>query len=230
MQDFPAWQRDHTLGARDITLRSRQIGAEVMPREAPGLAAKRFLDVSISLILILLFLTVLAIIASAIWFESGAPILFRQHRGGWKGKPFMVLKFRTMRVLEDGAGVAQATRDDPRVTRVGRFLRRTSLDELPQLWNVVRGHMSLVGPRPHALAHDQHYTRLISRYPLRHRMKPGITGLAQVGGLRGETATLESMAARVEADIRYIDHWTFWSDIRILVATARVVFFDRSAY
>jgi lipopolysaccharide/colanic/teichoic acid biosynthesis glycosyltransferase len=140
------------------------------------------------------------------------------------------MKFRTMHVLEDGPLLAQARRNDPRVTRVGAFLRRTSLDELPQLWNVLKGDMSLVGPRPHALAHDQYYGSLLSRYPLRQRMKPGITGLAQIGGWRGETATLEAMAGRVEADIHYVDHWSFWGDLKILLRTASIVFFDRSAY
>lgn len=192
--------------------------------------AKRSFDVMISLLLLLFLLPVLMLISLAVLIDSGRPLFFRQRRGGLGGKPFNILKFRTMHVLEDGPTLSQARRGDPRVTRLGGFLRRTSLDELPQLWNVLRGDMSLVGPRPHALAHDQHYASLISRYPLRQRMKPGITGLAQVGGWRGETAALEAMAGRVEADIRYVDHWSFWGDISILLRTARIVFFDRSAY
>src|SRR5512143_443232 len=138
--------------------------------------------------------------------DSPGPAIFAQPRVGRNNHRYQCYKLRTMHDdLADPNGNRSTARDDDRVTRIGKFLRRTSLDELPQLWNVIRGDMSLAGPRPHALAHDEYYTRLISRYPLRHRMKPGITGLAQVGGLRGETATLESMAARVEADIRYID-------------------------
>lgn len=229
MQDYPTWQRDRSLVEPGVTQQARR--DELMLGRAGGEQfAKRFLDVTASLLLIILLLPVLLMIAAALRLESGSPVFFRQRRGGLHGKPFHVIKFRTMRVLEDGPALAQATRDDPRVTRIGGFLRRTSLDELPQLWNVLKGDMSLVGPRPHALAHDQHYARLIRSYPLRHRMKPGITGLAQVGGLRGETATLEAMAARVDADIRYIECWTFLGDIRILLATARIIFFDRSAY
>lgn len=194
------------------------------------MAAKRGLDIAASAILLLLLLPVLALISCALLLESGSPVLFRQNRGGLAGRPFLIAKFRTMRVLEDGPQLAQARKGDPRVTRLGGFLRKTSLDELPQLWNVLRGDMSLVGPRPHALAHDQHYGLLIPRYTLRQQMKPGITGLAQITGFRGETATIDAMAGRVEADIRYIETWSFWRDIAILVRTARVVFFDRSAY
>lgn len=224
MQDYSAWQ--DALGDRQLSLGKRPSGT--ISLQVPPL--KRSFDAVASALLLLLFFPVLALIACALRIESGGPVLFRQRRGGLGGQPFLVVKFRTMKVLEDGPKLTQATRDDPRVTRLGGFLRRTSLDELPQLWNVLRGDMSLVGPRPHALVHDEHYARLISRYPLRHQVRPGITGLAQVGGLRGETTTLEAMADRVEADIEYIENWTFWGDIRILLATARLVFFDRSAY
>lgn len=192
--------------------------------------AKRSFDVAVSLLLLTFLLPFLALISLAVLIETGRPLFFRQQRGGLDGRPFSIVKFRTMHVLEDGPELTQARRNDPRVTRLGAFLRRTSLDELPQLWNVLRGDMSLVGPRPHALAHDQYYGSLLRRYPLRQRLKPGITGLAQTGGWRGETATLEAMAGRVEADIHYIDHWSFRGDMKILFRTARIVFFDRSAY
>jgi putative colanic acid biosysnthesis UDP-glucose lipid carrier transferase len=226
MHDHPAWRRDGAIERGALLRPAKQESTALQT----GPTTKRCFDVLASLLLLLLFLPVLAIISSALRLESGSPVLFRQKRGGLAGRPFVVVKFRTMKVLEDGPDLTQATRDDPRVTRLGAFLRRTSLDELPQLWNVLRGDMSLVGPRPHAVAHDQHYAGLIRRYPLRHRVRPGITGLAQVGGLRGETATVEAMADRVEADIRYIENWSFWGDIRILLSTLRIVFFDRSAY
>lgn len=224
MLDYSTLQRDRSLADRDIPLRPATSAL------ARGLVVKRGFDVAMSLMLLLMFLPVLIMIAAAIKLESRGPVFFRQRRGGLAGQAFLVVKFRTMTVLEDGPELTQATRNDPRVTRVGSFLRRTSLDELPQLLNVLAGDMSLVGPRPHALSHDKHYGRLIGRYQLRFRMKPGITGLAQVSGHRGETATLDAMAARVEADIRYIEHWSFREDLRILVATARIVLFDRSAY
>ena len=135
-----------------------------------------------------------------------------------------------MTVLENGPVVLQAQRDDPRITRVGRFLRRTSLDELPQLFNVLRGELSLVGPRPHAVAHDEHYAALIKEYVNRSKIKPGITGLAQVSGLRSETRDPELMRLRVKHDLHYIDHWSPWLDIKILVRTVGVVFWDRHAY
>jgi putative colanic acid biosynthesis UDP-glucose lipid carrier transferase len=191
---------------------------------------KRLFDVFVSGLLLLTLLPLFVTIGCALLLESGSPVFFKQRRGGLNGRPFLIVKFRTMRVFEDGANLLQATKGDARVTRLGGFLRRTSLDELPQLWNVLCGDMSLVGPRPHALAHDLKYSVLIPVYPLRQRMKPGITGLAQVGGFRGETATVEAMAGRVDTDIRYINNWTLWLDLKILVRTACIVFFDRNAY
>jgi len=192
--------------------------------------AKRSVDVAVSLAILVVFLPFLTLIACAIWAESGRPILFRQKRGGFGGRPFTILKFRTMDVLEDGSSVTQARRGDPRVTRLGALLRRTSIDELPQLWNVLRGDMSLVGPRPHALAHDAYFSGLVRHYPLRQRVKPGLTGLAQIEGWRGETTSIESLMGRVSADIRYIDTWSFWLDLRIIFRTVSMVWFDRSAY
>lgn len=163
------------------------------------------------------------LIALAIKAESPGPVIFSQRRRGRYLREFRVFKFRTMRVMEDGGSVRQAVRGDSRVTLVGRILRRTSLDELPQLLNVLRGEMSLVGPRPHALAHDEEFTRLLERYPDRHQMRPGLTGLAQVKGLRGSTAKPGSIEARVEADLAYIRNWSLLLDIKILSRTIAAV-------
>jgi putative colanic acid biosynthesis UDP-glucose lipid carrier transferase len=232
MNDYSSWQQEQT--AEHPPYATGSLGTDSLVPSPPlsrgQRFAKRSLDVAVSLFLLCLLLPALTLISLAVLAESGRPLFFRQKRGGLDGRSFSIVKFRTMRVMEDGPELAQARRNDPRVTPLGAFLRRTSLDELPQLWNVLMGDMSLVGPRPHALAHDQYYGGLLQRYPLRQRMKPGITGLAQIGGWRGETATLEAMAGRVEADIHYIDHWSFLGDLKILLRTARVVLFDRSAY
>ena len=151
--------------------------------------------------------------------ESSGPVIFSQRRKGFNGREFKIFKFRTMNVLEDGHVIPQARRNDPRVTRVGRILRTTSIDELPQLLNVLRGQMSLVGPRPHAVAHDDGYTKVIAKYAFRQHVKPGLTGWAQVNGFRGETAQLELMERRVECDLWYIKNWSFWLDLRIIVLT-----------
>jgi lipopolysaccharide/colanic/teichoic acid biosynthesis glycosyltransferase len=151
--------------------------------------------------------------------DSRGPALFLQRRYGFNQQPFRILKFRTMETAEDGDVIVQATRDDARVTRVGRWLRCWSIDELPQLLNVIKGDMSLVGPRPHALSHNREYEQKISRYARRHNVKPGITGWAQVHGLRGETDTDEKMRKRVEHDLYYIDNWSLWLDVRILFLT-----------
>jgi lipopolysaccharide/colanic/teichoic acid biosynthesis glycosyltransferase len=157
-------------------------------------------------------------------------VIFRQRRKGFNGREFTIFKFRTMSVLEDGRVIEQARRNDPRVTRIGRILRAASIDELPQLINVLQGSMSLVGPRPHALAHDDGYTKLIAKYAFRQHVKPGLTGWAQVNGYRGETAQLELMELRVECDLWYIKNWSFWLDMKILVLTAFEVFRRRNAY
>jgi len=166
----------------------------------------------------------------AIKLTSPGPIFFRQKRYGLSGEEIRVWKFRSMRVCEDGPQVTQAGRDDDRVTPVGRLLRKTSLDELPQLFNVLDGSMSLVGPRPHATAHNEQYRSLIDGYMLRHKVKPGITGLAQVNGWRGETETLEKMERRIEFDHRYIREWSLWMDVKILIKTALVVLRQENAY
>ena len=170
---------------------------------------------------LLLLSPLLLLIAGAIALTSPGPVLFAQDRYGLDGRRFRILKFRTMRVLEAGdqQGLRQATRNDPRITPIGGVLRRWSLDELPQLINVLRDDMSLVGPRPHAVDHNEQYRRLIPGYMQRHAFKPGITGLAQVEGLRGETSTLELMANRVAADLRYQRDWSLKLDIKILIKT-----------
>ena len=169
-------------------------------------------------------------IAIAVKLNSPGPVLFRQRRYGLNGDEIYIYKFRSMRVCEDNDEVVQATRDDQRVTRVGRFLRRTSMDELPQIFNVLQGKMSIVGPRPHAVAHNEQYRRLISGYMIRHKVRPGITGWAQVNGLRGETDTVEKMRARIEYDIEYLSNWSLWLDIKIMLRTALIVLRDDHAY
>ena len=161
---------------------------------------------------------------------SPGPAIFRQRRYGLNGEEIIVYKFRTMRVQEDGSHVQQATRHDPRITRLGRFLRRYSLDELPQLINVLQGRMSLVGPRPHAVAHNEMYRKLIKGYMVRHKVLPGITGWAQVNGLRGETRTVEQMEARVRYDLEYLRNWSILLDLRILAKTAFRLWRESNAY
>ena len=163
---------------------------------------------------------ILLLAGLAIKLDTKGPVFFLQERTGWDGRRFRIIKFRTMKVMESGVGfVRQATRDDPRITRVGAFLRRTSIDELPQLFNVLMGSMSLVGPRPHAVSHNLTYSERIEAYLARHRIKPGITGLAQVRGYRGETKDLTEMIKRVECDLEYINNWSLWLDIKILFLT-----------
>jgi putative colanic acid biosysnthesis UDP-glucose lipid carrier transferase len=183
-------------------------------------AAKRLTDITLSVLLLPLLLPAILVIAVMIKSTSPGPVFFRQRRYGLDGREILVYKFRTMNVIEDGTRVVQATAHDPRVTPVGRLLRRYSLDELPQLFNVLRGTMSLVGPRPHAVIHNEQYRKLIKGYMVRHKVPPGITGLAQVNGCRGETAQLEQMQARVDYDLEYLRRWSPLLDIKILMATA----------
>jgi putative colanic acid biosynthesis UDP-glucose lipid carrier transferase len=185
---------------------------------------KRFFDVAASAILLLFLLPMLLIVALLVKAESPGPILFKQRRTGLGGKTFMIYKFRTMNCCEDGPQITQATAGDHRVTRVGRLLRKTSIDELPQLFNILAGDMSLVGPRPHALAHDNFYGSEIPGYHRRFAVRPGITGLAQVRGLRGETQTVGCMAARVGSDLDYVNNWSLLTDVGILAKSALVVF------
>jgi putative colanic acid biosynthesis UDP-glucose lipid carrier transferase len=162
--------------------------------------------------------------------SSPGPVIFQQRRYGLDGRPIIVFKFRTMTVAEDGDKVVQATRNDPRVTPLGSWLRRTSLDELPQLFNVLRGNMSLVGPRPHAVAHNELYRRLIKGYMVRHKVKPGITGWAQVNGCRGETDSVDKMKKRIEFDLEYLRRWSLGFDLLILFKTSMIVLRKTNAY
>lgn len=180
--------------------------------------SKALMDRSLALTAIIFLSPLLVLIALAVKLSSPGPILFKQQRHGWNGKIIKVLKFRSMKVHDD-KHVQQASRNDSRVTAVGRFIRRTSLDELPQLFNVLCGDMALVGPRPHAVAHNNYYTDKIDAYMARHRIKPGITGLAQINGCRGETDTIEKMQKRVEIDLDYINNWSLWLDIKIIIKT-----------
>ncbi|WP_433739630.1 undecaprenyl-phosphate glucose phosphotransferase [Pseudomonas putida] len=180
--------------------------------------SKSLLEKSVALLAIILLSPVLLLIALAVKLNSPGPVFFKQDRHGWNGKVIQVWKFRSMRVHDDKE-VKQASRNDSRITAVGRFIRRTSLDELPQLFNVLQGQMALVGPRPHAVAHNHYYSGKILAYMARHRIKPGITGLAQINGCRGETDTLDKMQKRVEIDLKYINNWSLWLDLKILVKT-----------
>jgi lipopolysaccharide/colanic/teichoic acid biosynthesis glycosyltransferase len=168
--------------------------------------------------------------AIGIKLESAGPLIFKQRRRGFNGREFTIYKLRTMTVLEDGPHIRQAERNDRRVTRVGSVLRRTSIDELPQLLNVLMGDMSLVGPRPHAVAHDDQYLMCIANYAFRNHVKPGLTGWAQVNGLRGETAQIELMKRRVEHDVWYINNWSLWFDLLIIVRTCFVTVWGKNAY
>lgn len=195
----------------------------------PGLV-KRTMDIGISLASLVVLAPFLLLVALLIKLTSPGPVIFRQRRYGLDGQIIDVYKFRTMKVVEDGPKVTQVTRHDPRVTSIGRFLRRYSIDELPQLFNVLGGSMSLVGPRPHAVAHNEEYRGLIKGYMVRHKVLPGITGLAQVNGCRGETSRLEEMKARIEYDLDYLRQWTPSLDLKILFKTAVQILFDRKAY
>jgi putative colanic acid biosynthesis UDP-glucose lipid carrier transferase len=191
---------------------------------------KRVTDLAFASLALLLVAPLMLLIAVVVKLSSPGPVIFRQRRYGLNGEEINVYKFRSMIVCEDGPMILQATKSDLRVTRVGAFLRKTSLDELPQLFNVLEGKMSVVGPRPHAVAHNELYRRLISGYMIRHKVRPGITGLAQVNGFRGETDTVEKMRERVRYDLEYLGHWSPWLDFKIIVRTIGVVWRDRNAY
>ena len=187
-------------------------------------------DYVIAATALILLSPLMLLIALAVKLGSSGPVLFRQRRYGVDGKEIVVYKFRTMSVLEDGADVRQATRYDERITSVGRFLRRTSLDELPQFINVLQGRMSVVGPRPHAVAHNEVYRKLIDGYMVRHKVKPGVTGWAQVNGFRGETDTVDKMKQRIEYDLAYLRSWSLRLDLVIILKTVFVLFGDKKAY
>jgi undecaprenyl-phosphate galactose phosphotransferase/putative colanic acid biosynthesis UDP-glucose lipid carrier transferase len=191
---------------------------------------KRMIDIVVSALALVFFLPIMALTAIAIKLDSPGPVIFRQNRKGFNGKQFIIFKFRTMTVQEDGLTIVQASRDDSRVTTIGRLLRSSSIDELPQLFNVLRGDMSLIGPRPHALAHDHYFESVLSDYAFRHHVKPGITGWAQCNGARGSTPSIEHISERVKLDLWYINNWSLWLDIQILTKTFFEVLRKHNAY
>jgi Undecaprenyl-phosphate glucose phosphotransferase len=200
------------------------------PLSRMELGIKRVFDLLLATLGIIVFLPIITIAAIAIKMESAGPLVFKQRRRGFNGREFTIYKLRTMTVLEDGPDIRQAERNDRRVTRVGSVLRRTSIDELPQLLNVLMGDMSLVGPRPHAVAHDDQYSMCIANYAFRNHVKPGLTGWAQVNCLRGETAQIDLMRRRVEHDVWYINNWSIWFDVLIVVRTCFVTLWEKNAY
>lgn len=188
-------------------------------------------DRLIGLFIFILIIPIVILISIGIKLSSPGPVLFKQRRHGWDGKIINVYKFRTMKIHQENSGqVSQATKNDSRITKLGRFLRKTSLDELPQFYNVLQGRMSIVGPRPHAIEHNEMYKSKVDKYMLRHKVKPGITGWAQINGYRGETDTLEKMQKRVEYDLYYIQHWSLWLDLKIIFLTIFKGFVNKNAY
>jgi len=206
------------------------VGLLVTPFTGINGFIKRASDVLLSLVILVLISPILLALAIGVKLSSPGPVIFRQRRTGLDGEIIEVYKFRSMRTTDNGPVVVQATRGDPRITPFGAFIRKTSLDELPQFINVLQGRMSIVGPRPHAVAHNEQYRKLVKAYMARHKVKPGITGWAQVNGLRGETDTLDKMAARIEFDLEYLRNWTVGFDLLIIARTVKLVFFDRDAY
>jgi putative colanic acid biosynthesis UDP-glucose lipid carrier transferase len=191
---------------------------------------KRGTDIVLASVILVLIFPVLLLLALGVKLSSPGPVIFKQRRTGLDGQEILVYKFRSMTTQDNGRVVQQATRNDPRITPFGAFIRKTSLDELPQLFNVLSGTMSLVGPRPHAVAHNEQYRKIVQAYMLRHKVRPGITGWAQVNGYRGETDTVDKMAARVHYDLEYLRNWSLSLDLKIIARTVRVLLFDRNAY
>jgi Undecaprenyl-phosphate glucose phosphotransferase len=220
----------HFIGSRIVNIGPTWT-AELQraPLTATEQVCKRAIDLLIAVAALIMLTPIMILVAILIKLESPGPALFKQTRNGFNGRPFKIFKFRTMSVLEDGPVISQATKSDPRTTRLGRLLRRSNIDELPQLFNVIAGDMSLVGPRPHAAAHNSKYEKVIAKYAYRHHVKPGLTGWAQINGLRGETKTIDLMARRVEYDLWYIKNWSIWLDFRILLHTL-VVGLQPTAY
>jgi undecaprenyl-phosphate galactose phosphotransferase/putative colanic acid biosynthesis UDP-glucose lipid carrier transferase len=212
--------------------RQRVLAIEIQraPLSGTQCFVKRIMDVVLASLALIFFLPIMTLTAIAIKLDSPGPVIFRQNRNGFNGRQFVIFKFRTMKVQENGPAVLQATRDDPRVTSIGRLLRSASIDELPQLLNVLIGDMSLIGPRPHALAHDSYFENVLSDYAFRHHVKPGITGWAQCNGARGETPSIEHISERVKLDLWYINNWSLWLDIQIIIKTFFEVLRKRNAY
>jgi Undecaprenyl-phosphate glucose phosphotransferase len=201
-----------------------------LPLSRFELLQKRLFDLTFASLGLIALTPLLIAVAVLIKLDSRGPVFFLQRRYGFNQQPFRIIKFRSMTTMEDGEAVREARPDDPRLTRVGRFLRRWNIDEIPQLFNVLTGEMSLVGPRPHALSHDRDYERRISIYARRHKVKPGITGWAQIHGYRGQTDTEEKLRKRVEYDLFYIDNWSMWLDLSIIMRTALTAAAYRNAY
>ncbi|HCF9021838.1 TPA: undecaprenyl-phosphate glucose phosphotransferase, partial [Klebsiella variicola subsp. variicola] len=200
------------------------------PLNGINMVIKRMEDIVLSFLILLLISPLLICISLAVKLTSSGPVIFKQIRYGMDGKPIKVWKFRSMKVMENDGVVTQAKKHDVRVTTVGKYLRKTSLDELPQFINVLMGNMSIVGPRPHAVAHNEQYRKLIRGYMLRHKVKPGITGWAQINGWRGETDTIDKMEKRVEFDLEYIRSWSLFFDFKIIFLTIFKGFVNKSAY
>ena len=223
---------DESLNLQSVFIDDVEVFASyVSPLEEPlNRLVKRAFDIVVSIIALLFTALLLPFVAIGIRMQSPGKLLFIQRRTGMDGKDFNCLKFRSMHENAD-SDIRQATKDDPRKFPFGNFMRKTNIDELPQFWNVLRGDMSIVGPRPHMLAHTEQYSSLIGKYMVRHFVKPGITGWAQVTGFRGETSELWQMEGRVERDIYYIQHWSIWLDLRIVWMTVKNVFNkDENAY
>jgi putative colanic acid biosynthesis UDP-glucose lipid carrier transferase len=206
------------------------VGLLETPFTGANQLVKRISDIVLASLILVLISPILAAVALGVKLSSPGPVIFRQKRNGLNGEEITVYKFRSMRTQDNGPVIQQAQRGDPRITPFGAFIRKTSLDELPQFINVLQGRMSIVGPRPHAVAHNEQYRRLVSAYMVRHKVKPGITGWAQVNGLRGETDTLDKMAARVQYDLDYLRHWSLALDLQIIARTVKLMVFDRHAY
>jgi putative colanic acid biosynthesis UDP-glucose lipid carrier transferase len=200
------------------------------PFKGTNALAKRLSDIVLATAILIVTAPLWLVLALGVKLSSPGPVIFRQRRNGLDGEEIVVYKFRSMHTQDDGSVVPQATKDDERTTRFGAFLRSTSLDELPQFINVLQGRMSIVGPRPHAVAHNALYRQLIKAYMVRHKVRPGITGWAQVNGLRGETVSLDQMRARVEYDLEYLRNWSLGLDLQIIARTVKLVFFDRNAF
>jgi lipopolysaccharide/colanic/teichoic acid biosynthesis glycosyltransferase len=224
------WRDELTADPAFPVKRSRAIEIQRPPLSGFDQAAKRALDIVVASLALIVLSPMMLLTAFAVQLESPGPALFRQQRTGFNARRFLIFKFRTMTVMEEGDNVTQATRHDPRVTGLGSLLRASSIDELPQLFNVLLGDMSLVGPRPHAVAHDSYYGKLLSEYAYRHHVKPGITGWAQIQGCRGPTVQIELMKNRLDCDLWYINNWSLALDLLILAGTVVELLRPRNAY
>jgi len=224
--------RVRSLTSYTSSARQRVLAIEIQRAPLSGAErfVKRLMDIFLAGLALIFFLPVMALTAIAIKLDGPGPVIFRQYRKGFNGRQFVMYKFRTMTVQENGPNVVQASRNDPRVTAIGRLLRSASIDELPQLLNVLRGDMSLIGPRPHALAHDNYFEKIVGDYAFRHHVKPGITGWAQCNGARGATPSIEHISERVKLDLWYINNWSLWLDLQILIKTFFEVLRKRNAY